>query len=310
MRNKEIVIGARGSLLSICQTEAVISFFKKEFPQYTFSLKKITTLGDKAKVWQRTDKGIFVKEIEEELMSGKIDMAVHSMKDLPSKIPSRLKLIAVTKRENPKDVLITKDNYDLFSLKPDSVVGTSSLRRLAQILHHRPDLRIENLRGNLDTRIRKLNGGLYDAIVVAAAGLKRLGYKNISAKFIPTEIMLPSCGQGALGIEVRSNDSFMQKLAKKINDWSSFICVSCERTFLRETGAGCQMPVAVFARIRARRINLSAMIISLNGKKAVRLSRSAPVSEALALGESLAAEVLEKGGREILAEIENGKNQR
>jgi hydroxymethylbilane synthase len=308
VRKKEIIIGARGSLLSICQTENVIRFFKKKFPQYSFSLKKITTLGDKAKVWHRTDKGIFVKEIEDELMKGEIDMAVHSMKDLPTKIPSRLKLIAVTKRENPRDVLITKDNHDLFSLKPSSVVGTSSLRRQAQILHHRPDLRIENLRGNLDTRIRKLKEGLYDAIVVAAAGLKRLGFKNIDAKFIPAKIMLPSCGQGALGIEVRNNDRFMQRLAKKINDRNSFICVSCERTFLRGTQAGCRMPVAAFARIKGRRINLSALIISLDGKKAVRLSKSTPITEALVLGKNLAAEALKKGGREILAEIENGQN--
>ena len=305
MRKRKIIVGARGSLLSVAQTEGVIRFFQRRFPRYSFTLKKITTLGDKAKTWLRTDKGIFVKEIEDELLAGKIDMAVHSIKDLPSKIPSRLKLIAVTKRENPRDVLITKNNFDLFSLKPGSVVGTSSLRRKAQILRHRPDLRIENLRGNLDTRIKKLNAGLYEAIAVAAAGLKRLGYKNIGARLISTKIMLPSCGQGALGIEVRGNDSFMQKLAKKINDRNSFICVSCERAFLRETGAGCRMPVAAFAKIRDRRINLSVMIISLDGKNAVRLSRSAPLSQALALGKSLAVEALEKGGREILAQIKN-----
>lgn len=305
MKKREIIVGARGSLLSVAQTEGVIRFFKRIFPQYNFGLKKITTLGDKIKDWQRTDTGIFVKEIEDQLLAGKIDMAVHSIKDLPSKIPARLKLIAITKRQTPCDVLITKDNLDLSSLKLGSIVGTSSLRRAAQLLYHRPDLRIENLRGNLDTRIRKLNEANYDAIVVAAAGLKRLRFKHVGAKLIPTKIMLPSCGQGALGIEVRSNDRFMQKLAKKINHRNSFICVSCERTFLRETQAGCRMPVAAFARIRGRRINLSAMIISLDGKNSVCLSRSASIRRAVALGKSLAKEALVKGGKKILAEIKN-----
>jgi len=307
VKKKEIIVGARGSKLSLAQTESVIRFLKRKFPGYIFILKKITTLGDRVKEWQRTDKGIFVKEIEDELISGKIDLAVHSMKDLPSRIPSRLKLAAVTKRENPRDVLISKDNRDLFILKAGCLIGTSSLRRRAQILRLRADLRIENLRGNLDTRIRKLHEGQYDAIVVAAAGLKRLKYKNIQARFLSPEIMLPSCGQGALGIEVRSNDRLMQRIAQKINDAKTSLCVASERAFLEATGAGCRMPVAAFARIRGQRINLSTMIISLDGKKAVCLSRNAHLSQALALGKSLAAEALEKGGRDILTAIKHGQ---
>jgi len=307
VKKREIVVGARGSLLSVCQTESVIRLLRRKAPFFRFSFKKITTLGDRVKEWQRTDKGIFVKELEDSLLSGDIDMAVHSAKDLPTQIPYKLALAAVTKRLDPRDLLISREKTSgLLSLKLKSVVGTSSLRRKAQVLALRPDLAVEELRGNLDTRIRKLSEGLYDAIIVANAGVKRLGYKNLCAKPVDIKLMLPSVAQAALAIEARKNDPQVLRLVKKIDDPKTHICVLCERAFLRRTGAGCRMPVAAMAKIKGKEIYIEGLIISLDGKKQVRLSRKGSINKAQELGEALAGEILGKGGREILAEIENG----
>ena len=309
MKRKEIIVGARGSLLSMAQTALVIQILKKKAPRYKFIFRKITTLGDRVKQWKRTDKGIFVKELEDALLSGEIDLAVHSVKDLPSAIPVGLSLAAIAKRVEPRDILITgKKNLGLFGLKAKAVVGTTSLRRRAQILMVRPDLRVEDLRGNLDTRIRKLNSGFYDAIIVAAAGIKRLKCKFLKTWLIPETVMLPAAGQGALGIEIRQEDRQVKKLASKIDDLKTRFCVDCERSFLRYTGAGCRMPVAAFARIKGGKILLEAMLISLDGKRAVRLAREGKTSEAKLIGRKLAEEVLKNGGKEILREIENGSS--
>jgi hydroxymethylbilane synthase len=307
VKKREIVVGARGSLLSVCQKESVIRLLEKKAPDLRFSFKKITTLGDRVKEWQRTDKGIFVKELEDSLLSGDIDIAVHSAKDLPTQIPEKLVLAAVTRRLDPRDLLISREKTPgLLSLKQKSVIGTSSLRRKAQLLALRQDFVVRELRGNLDTRIRKLSEGLYDAIVVADAGVKRLGYKSLCAKPVDTKFMLPSVAQAALAIEARKDDLEVLSLLKKIDDAKTRICVLCERAFLRRTGAGCRMPVAAMAKIKGRGIYIEGLIISLDGKKQVRLSRKASISKAEEIGEGLAEEVLEKGGREILAELENG----
>lgn len=314
---KRIIIGARASPLSACQAETVIKLLKKKFPKHNFILKKITTLGDKTKNWQRRDKGIFVKEIEEALLEGKIDLAVHSLKDLPSQMPQGLKLIAVTKREDPRDILIVRDKKNLprsctqgrslSNLKAGAVIGTGSLRRASQLLRWRKDLRIENLRGNLDTRIRKLQEGKFDAIVVAAAGIKRLGYKNLFSKFIPAQIMLPAVGQGALGLQIRSRDKIMEGIAKKINDPKAFLCVKCERAFLKEIGGGCRLPLGALAQIKNNRIYLDAAIISIDGKRMVRISRHALLDKVKELGKSVAEKMLVKGGGEILRDAKKSR---
>ncbi len=309
MKKKEIIVGARGSLLSMAQTASVIRILERKAPRYKFVFRKITTLGDRVKQWERCDKGIFVKELEDALLSGQIDLAVHSVKDLPSQIPKGLSLAAITKRVEPRDVLITrKKNMGLSGLKAGAVVGTTSLRRRAQVLRVRPDLRVEDLRGNLDTRIRKLNSGLYDAIIVAAAGIKRLKCKFLKTWIIPETAMLPAAGQGALGIEIREGEGEIEKLVRSMDDLKTRLCVDCERSFLRHTGAGCRMPVAAFARIKGRRILLEAMLISLDGKRAVRLAREGKTPEAKLIGRKLAEEVLKNGGKEILREIENGSS--
>jgi hydroxymethylbilane synthase len=299
----EIIVGARGSLLSVAQTRTVIRTLSRSHPGYCFKLKKITTLGDRSKVWQRSDTGIFVKEIEDALLSGDIDIAVHSVKDLPSGIPDKLLLAAVTKREDPRDVLITEKGKDLFSLAANSLIGTSSLRRQAQVLHIRPDVRITELRGNLDTRIRKLKEGMYDAIIVAAAGLRRLKIPRSTGYPIPETLMLPQTGQGALGIEIRSDDMSARKLVKVLDDPIAHACIDSERAFLAQSKAGCRMPVASFAFIKAGRMMLEGLVISLDGKEMVRLCADSPVSQGKAMGKRLARQVLKMGGAKILKEI-------
>jgi hydroxymethylbilane synthase len=304
---RTIIVGARGSALSVSQATQVIRALQRRWRGYDFELKTITTLGDRVSEWGRDARGIFVREIEDELLSGAIDMAVHSMKDLPSGLVKGLRLAACTQRKDPRDALISRDGDDLMALKPGALVGTSSLRRSAQLLRLRPDLKIEQLRGNLDTRIRKLADGLYDAIIVARAGLQRLGVRNDRARVIPVSLMLPACGQGVLGIETRQRDARAIRIARSINDPRAFACMACERIFLRETGGGCRLPVAVHARITGRSITLSALISRIDGSAVVSVKDTAPLQNAAKLARRLAKEALDSGGRKILAEIDNEK---
>jgi hydroxymethylbilane synthase len=302
----QVIVGARGSLLSVSQTESVIRILQSRHPGRRFRLEKITTLGDRATVWKRNDTGIFVKEIEDALLNGMIDIAVHSVKDLPSTLPAKLLLAAVTHREDPRDVLITtRSGADLFSLPGGCCVGTSSLRRQAQILHVRPDVRITELRGNLDTRIRRLQEGRYDAIVVAAAGLRRLGIKRTTGRPIPETVMLPQTGQGALGIEIRANDTAMMRLVGCLDDPAAHSCIDSERAFLLETKAGCRMPVAAFATITGKCMTLEGLVISLDGRKMIRLHAGGAREDAKDIGKHLARQVLKNGGAQILEEIRN-----
>ena len=300
---KKIIIGARGSKLSIIQAKEIISLLKKKSAGYTFSLKKIITSGDKNKAWRHNDRGIFVKEIEEALLSGKIDLAVHSAKDLPTKIPPGLRLAGITKRESPYDCIIFREKTAFSRLEKGAIIGTGSLRRKSQLLHFRPDLRIKNLRGNLDTRIKKLENGGFDAIVAAMAGIKRLGYKNLSLECLPPEIMLPAAGQGALGIEIRIKDKTAEIFAKILTDLDTLRCVTSERTFLKETEAGCRLPVGALAQIKNHRLFFAAVVAGLDGKKIIRVQRQGKPSEAKNIGKSCAREILKKGARRILKEI-------
>ena len=313
LSKKKIVVGARASLLSVSQASEVIKLLKIKFPQHSFSLKKILTSGDnksralskvRGKYWQGNDTGIFVKEIEEALLTGKIDLAVHSLKDLPCALPDGLELAAVTQRLDPRDCIIFRDKHKAAQLKKGVIIGTSSLRRQAQLLHWRPDLKLKELRGNLDTRIEKLINGEFDAIVVALAGLKRLGlgYRNLSVEAIAPWIILPAPGQGALGIEARSEDKIIKAIAKKINHRTTFLCTACERAFLKELGGGCRLPLGALAEIKAGQVHLQVVVANQNGKRIIRLSRSAPLKEAESLGRQLARAVSNRGGWEILKE--------
>lgn len=303
MAKRQIVVGARGSLLSVAQAQGIIRSLSRKFPAYTFSLKKIITFGDRHKRWQRDDTGIFVKELEEALAVREIDIAVHSMKDLPTQAPGGLSIAAVTKREDPRDCLISKEKTPLAKLKRGAAVGTSSLRRRAQLLRLRPDFKIKGLRGNLDTRMRKLTEGELDAIVVAMAGVIRLG--AFSSDFfiqpISASLILPAPGQGALALEVRAGDKTMKTLAKSLNHQESLLCVSCERAFLRELGGGCRLPVGALAKIKNGWLHLRAIAADKDGKIIIRLSGKAPLKEAESLGKLLAYECLKRGGGQLIA---------
>lgn len=314
MAERKIIVGARASLLSVSQAQGVIEILKQEYPAYSFFLKKIITSGDTHKNWQRDDMGIFVKEIEQALLDGEIDIAIHSMKDLPTQTPQKLKLAAVTKREDPRDCIILKDKTPLAQLKKGAVIGTSSLRRRAQLLRWRKDLQIKNLRGNLDTRIKKLIADEFDAIVVAMAGVIRLGAvatsrwrekwnKNFFIQPIPTSLILPAPGQGALALEVRARDKLMETLAQRINNQESFLCVSCERAFLRELGGGCRLPLGAWAEIKNGQMHLQVMVADRDGKMMIRLSQKAHFRQGERLGKALACVVLKKGGRKLLKEV-------
>lgn len=302
---KRIIVGTRASKLALAQTDWVISSLKNKFPEYEFIARKITTHGDRVFDWSliRLDKGIFVKEIEDALQRKEIDLAVHSMKDMPTDIPQGLKLAAVTKRLNPADVLISAQGLGLTALKNKAVIGTSSLRRRAQLLHWREDLVIKELRGNLDTRIKKLNRGEFDAIVVSATGLIRMGWENLITEYIPFKIMLPSPGQGALGIQIREGDTITESLVRELNHQPTYNCITAERSFLKQLGGGCRVPIGALANITDGQLTLEGVIISLDGRRMARSNDSLEAEKAETLGRKLADKLLDMGGRKILEEI-------
>ncbi len=259
---KKIIIGSRKSLLAMKQSKIVMENLNVIFPNYTFEIKGIITSGDRLKTWTKNQsKGMFVKEIEEALIRGEIDFAVHSMKDLPVDMPDGLEIAAITKREKHGDVLISRNLKKLTELEIGSCVGTSSPRRKMQLLLIRDDLKIADIRGNLDTRLKKLENGEYDAIVVAAAGILRLGWLNRITEYLSDDIMLPAPAQGALGIQIRKNDKKIQTLIKKLNFKKTEIEVKAEREFLRAMGGGCRVPIGALARVKAEALHIEAIVI-------------------------------------------------
>jgi hydroxymethylbilane synthase len=330
MKNRKIVIGTRGSRLALWQAEWVKSELEKFHPGITVELNKIKTTGDKildvplAKVG---GKGLFVKEIEEALLRGEADIAVHSMKDVPTEFPEGLHLAVICKREDPRDAFITGRKLDVGvyrdtpmkfgELRHGATIGTSSLRRSCQLLHIRPDLRIEQLRGNLDTRIKKLDEGQFDAIILAAAGVKRLGWADRITEFLSTETSLPAIGQGAVGIECRIDDE-INDLISPLNDHITSVCVRGERVFLKKLEGVCQVPIAAYARIEERKSgrteaekpeNQSAILImeglvgNLAGDIIIRERIEGAPADAALLGLMLAERLLSRGAKQILDEV-------
>jgi hydroxymethylbilane synthase len=248
-------------------------------------------------------KGLFVKEIEEALIRKTIDLAVHSIKDVPTEFPKGLYLPVITKREDPRDVLISKDGKTLKDLPEGAKIGTSSLRRQAQLLHFRNDLELIPLRGNLDTRLKKLKTMNFDGIVLALAGVRRLGLEARITEIIPTEISLPAIGQGALGIETRRDDDEVQEKVHFLNDKDSWIAISAERAFLKKLGGGCQVPIAAFARIFSSALGIDGLVGTIDGKRVLRHHMEGPIDEAESLGTELAEFLLSRGAKEILNEV-------
>jgi hydroxymethylbilane synthase len=301
-----LIIGTRGSQLALWQAEWVQRQLKQIAPDISVILKRIQTSGDKiqdvplAKVG---GKGLFVKEIEEALLRKDIDLAVHSMKDLPAVLPSGLHIICVPEREDPRDALLAGDKKKLDALPLGARVGTSSLRRQAQLLHVRPDLQIKMLRGNVDTRLRKLQENHFDAIVLAASGLKRLGWDEHITECLPVDVSLPAIGQGALGIEGREDDGFVRNLVSRLEHQQTRVTVTAERALLKRLEGGCQVPIAGHAVLQGENLTLDGLVISLDGKRYVRYSLSGLMSEAESIGKKVAEGLLDRGAQPILQEI-------
>lgn len=303
-----LVIGTRGSPLALWQANHVAERLRAAFPGLTVRLEAIKTTGDKildvplAKVG---GKALFVKEIEEALLDHRVDLAVHSMKDVPTELPRGLRIGAVTEREDPHDVLITRTGARFNDLPSGARVGTSSLRRQAQLLHHRPDLQIVGLRGNLDTRIRKLAMEGLDAIVVAAAGVKRLGLMDRITQFLPPDISLPAIGQGAIGIEILDSSAerrapSMKHIASSLDHPDTHVAVMAERAFLRRLGGGCQVPFAAHARILDDRVILLGLVATPDGRRLIHGERQGPRTQGEAVGTALAEDLLSRGAGEII----------
>ena len=306
MSRSTLILGTRGSKLAVHQSQWVQARLQELAPGLTISLQRIQTSGDKildvplAKIG---GKGLFVKEIEDALLSKEIDLAVHSMKDVPTALPEGLDILCVPPREDPRDALISRDGCRLDQLKPGARIGTSSLRRQAQLLHHRPDFTIEMLRGNLDTRLRKLREGQFDAIVLAAAGLRRLAWDAEITEYLPVHLSLPAIAQGALGIEARSDDTFVRELLSRFEHRPTRITVTAERALLHRLEGGCQVPIAAHAELDGDRLTVDGLVASVDGRRVIRHQIQGPASEAQALGTKLAERLLADGGDVILKEI-------
>ncbi|WP_299198973.1 hydroxymethylbilane synthase [Thermocrinis sp.] len=295
-------LGTRKSKLALWQANFVKE--KLEALGCRVELVPITTTGDKildAPLAKIGGKGLFVKEIENALLAGEIDLAVHSLKDVPITIPEGLTLSAITEREEPYDVLISRNGKKLEELPSGAVVGTSSLRRQVQIKRRRRDLKVEILRGNVDTRLRKLKEGLYDAIVLAYAGVKRMGLSGEISQVL--EDFIPAVGQGSLAIETRAEDERVINFVKVLNHQESWLRAVCERAFLRELQGGCQVPIGAYAWIEGDRIKIKGFISDLEGERFLEGYEEGGLQEAEEVGKRLAQRLLREGGEEILKEI-------
>jgi len=328
---QKLIIGTRSSELALWQADYVAEqlreHYAEEYPDLVIEKKLITTKGDKvldAPLAKIGGKGLFTKELEQAMLDGQIDMAVHSLKDMPTALPEGLTLAAITKRGGSGDAFVSHKYAHFYELPRGAKVGTSSLRRQAQLLHVRPDLQIESLRGNVLTRLKKLDNDEFDAIILAVAGLKRLGYSGQITEVLPKRIMLPAVGQGALAIETRADDQEMIQAVDFLNDEQTVACAQAERSFLARVEGGCQVPVGVYAEpevqfgqalnmsrrgnmfaraVYTGRIKVEAVIASLDGKRLYRSNVQGQANQARQLGRQLADELLDQGGLAIMHEL-------
>lgn len=302
----KLTIGTRQSLLALWQSNHIAALLREKYPECEVVLKKIVTKGDRildVPLAQIGGKGLFTKEIETELADGTIDLAVHSLKDMPTVLPEGLCLTAITERANVGDAFVSNKYASFEELPLGAVIGTSSLRRKAQLLAARPDLQIMDLRGNVDTRLRKLDEGLYDAIILAAAGLERLGHGDRITALIPPDVCLPAVGQGALAIEARTADDEVRSMLEFLNDLPTKQSTDAERAFLGLLEGGCQVPIGVHADVAGEQIKIEAIIAALDGSTVLRDTIIGKAEDAVALGQQLGKKMLAAGGQEILAAI-------
>jgi hydroxymethylbilane synthase len=302
-------IGSRGSQLALWQAHHISSLLRTRGLEVEIEI--IHTTGDKitdvplAQVGAKdgSGKGIFTKEIEEALAAGRVDLAVHSLKDLPTELLAGFEIAAITEREDARDAFCSRLYSTFQDLPKGARVGTSSLRRQAQLKAIRPDLDIHPLRGNVDTRLRKLEQGEYDAVILASAGLKRLGKTELITQFIPAEMMCPAAGQGALGIEIREGDSVTRQHLLFLNDDAARTATICERALLNRLGGGCQVPIGAFAEMRKGKLHLEAIVADPDGSKLLRESRDGSLDDPEKLGNDVGAALLRRGGDEILEAV-------
>ncbi|MBT9317151.1 hydroxymethylbilane synthase [Leptothoe spongobia] len=306
---RTIRIGSRKSQLALVQTHWVQGELQKRFPEINFEVKTMESKGDKildVSLSKIGDKGLFTQELEDDMLAGSIDFAVHSLKDLPTRLPEGLMLGCVTEREDPADALVVHEKHagkTLDQLPEGAIIGTSSLRRLAQLRHHFPSFQFKDIRGNLNTRLRKLDEGQYDAIILAVAGLKRLEMGDRIQQVVPAEISLHAVGQGALGIECRSGDEDILAVIKTLEHVPTAQRCYAERAFLRELEGGCQVPIGVNTVIEGDSLKLTGIVASLDGQTLVKDEISGPVDTADAMGTTLAKRAKDAGAQTILDEI-------
>jgi hydroxymethylbilane synthase len=302
-------IGSRGSQLALWQTNYISTLLRAQ--GHAVEIEIIHTTGDKitdvplAKVGAKggLGKGIFTKELEDALAAGRVDLAVHSLKDLPTELAPGFELAATTERQDPRDAFCSRLYSKIEDLPRSGRVGTSSLRRQAQLKAIRRDLDIHPLRGNVDTRLRKLVQGEYDAIILASAGLKRLGKTELIKQIIPAEIMCPAAGQGALGIEIREGDSATRQQLAFLDDAAARAATTCERALLNRLGGGCQVPIGALAEIRRGKLHLEAIVADPDGSKVLRESRDGDLSDPEQLGNAVGDILLKRGGDQILEAV-------
>jgi hydroxymethylbilane synthase len=305
MKNSTIRIATRESRLALWQAEHVATLLCRMHPGLTVELVPMTTKGDEvldttlAKIG---GKGLFIKELETAMLEDRADIAVHSMKDVPAQVPTGFEIIAVLEREDPRDALVSVDYLTVSDIPAHSVVGTSSLRRQAQLQHARPDLRVEPVRGNVETRLRKLDHGNFAAILLAAAGLKRLGLEHRIADFLPYEQSLPAVGQGAVGIESIADNARVAALVASLEDKDTRRCVDAERAFAGGLGASCESPVAGFAVIEGDELFLRGLVATQDGASVLRGDLRGPATDAAGLGAALAASLFDRGAAALLGD--------
>jgi hydroxymethylbilane synthase len=299
-------IGSRGSQLALWQANHISALLRGQ--GHEVEIEIIKTTGDKitdVALAQVGTKGMFTKEIEDALAEGRVDVAVHSLKDLPTELPPGFELVAITQRVNPRDVLLSVNYHSVRSLPKGARVGTSSLRRQAQLKVARPDLVIHPLRGNVDTRIRKLEEGEYDAIILAAAGLTRLGKTELMKEVLSKEFMCPAAGQGALGIEIRAGDVTTANYVAFLNDAEARAATTCERALLNKLGGGCQVPIGAFAEVKDSVLSLTAIVAQPDGSLILREHQSG--TDPIALGEAVGETLLLRGATKILGDVYGGQ---
>lgn len=307
MPKSKIKVGTRGSLLALTQTNLVIDRLKELNPDTDFEVIKITTKGDR--ILDKTlskigGKGLFIKEIETALTEREIDIAIHSMKDMPSVMPEGFELGAITMRADVRDALVTKGGVSFEDLPKGAVIGTSSLRRGAQILSLRPDLVIKPIRGNVGTRMSKIETENLDGVILAAAGLDRLDLGNEINYYFNEDDMVPAVGQGALGIEIREGDKEVLEVIGKLAEENTTLCVEAEREFMRMLNGGCHVPIGAIATIDKDELKITAMVATCDGSKVIKASEAGPKENYLELARTVSMAIIDQGGKEILENIE------